>query len=84
MTANADVLRCIRCNGELVAGFLLDRDGSNRTRQARWVSGAPDDSFASGLWNRGAAQNIVTDTLPVTTWRCRDCGRLESFAHPEG
>lgn len=76
--------RCLRCDGELVVGYLLDRDGSSRTRQARWVSGAPDDSFASGLWNRSAAQNIVTDTLPVTTWRCRACGRLESFAHPEG
>jgi len=77
------MLRCIRCGGELDAGYLLDRDGSNRTRQARWVAGAPDDSFGSALWNRSAAQNIATDTLPVVTWRCRECGRLESFAQPE-
>ncbi len=75
--------RCLRCDGELELGYLLDRDGSSRTRQARWVSGVPDDSIASGLWHRSAAQHIVTDTLPVTTWRCRNCGCLESFAHLE-
>lgn len=80
MSREADVLRCRRCDGELVAGFLLDRDGSSRTRQACWVSGVPDDSITRALWNRGAVQNIATDTLPVTTFRCSNCGLLESFA----
>src|SRR3546814_959773 len=53
--------RCIRCDGDLEKGFVLDRDGSSRTRQTRWVNGEPDDSFGTGLWNRAAAQNIPTD-----------------------
>jgi hypothetical protein len=72
--------RCIRCDGELEKGFILDRDGSSRTRQTRWTNGELDDSVAGGLWNRAAAQNIPTDTLPVVTYRCKNCGRLEAFA----
>lgn len=73
---------CLRCNGQLEQGFLLDRDGGRGiTRQARWVRGELDDSLLGALFQRSAVQNIE-DTLPVVTWRCVDCGRLESFAHP--
>lgn len=83
MSEGQAMLRCLRCDGALDAGYLLDRDGGSRTRQARWAAGAPDNSVGSGLWNRGTVQNIATDTFVVVTWRCRECGRLESFAQPE-
>ncbi len=72
--------RCPRCDGELEKGFILDRDGSSHTRQPRWARGVPDDAPASQLWGRTTAQNIPTETLPVVTWRCKNCGRLEAFA----
>lgn len=71
---------CIRCDGELERGYILDRDGSNVTRQARWSVGEPDASFRTALWQRSAVQSIP-ETLAVITYRCRSCGRLESYAH---
>lgn len=67
--------RCIRCDGPLEQGFLLDRGHYDVSDQARWASGAPNTSF----WRAGAVQDEAR-TLPVVTFRCTSCGRLESFA----
>ena len=41
----------------------------------KWVAGEPESGFwSSGLKLRGKEQ------LPVTTYRCRRCGYLESYA----
>lgn len=69
--------RCIRCDGELEAGFLLDRGDYNVTSQTQWTSGLPNTSF----WRMSAAK-VGERILPVTTFRCKGCGRLESFAPP--
>lgn len=70
--------RCIRCDGELDAGFLIDKGDYNATHQAQWASGQPHTSF----WRMSAVQS-GSKVLPVTTYRCKRCGRLESFAHPD-
>lgn len=75
---------CPNCGGTLEKGYLLDRDGkSSISRQARWARGELDSSLMGALFQRSVTQN-VQDTLPVTTWRCLGCGKLESFALPEG
>lgn len=75
---------CRDCGGTREKGWLLDHDGkSSLSRQLRWVRGdLGSQSLLDTLFQRAAAQNIQ-ETLPVTTWRCTQCGRLESFAFPE-
>jgi hypothetical protein len=68
--------RCIRCDGELEKGFMVDKGDSDITRQAQWASGAPSTSF----WRLSAVES-GSKTLPVVTYRYKSCGRLESFAH---
>lgn len=69
--------RCIRCDGSLEVGFMVDKGDYNATSQAQWASGKPNTSF----WRMSAVQS-GNQTLPVVTYRCKSCGRLESFAHP--
>jgi hypothetical protein len=54
-------------------GFVLDRTHGGGDA-AKWVSGAPEKSFWSGIRLKGRAQ------YDVTAWRCRRCGYLESYA----
>lgn len=68
--------KCIRCDGELEKGFMIDSGDSGIGSQASWASGAPNTS----PWRFSAVQS-GNKTLPVVTYRCRSCGRLESFAH---
>jgi len=67
----------MRCDGQLEKGFLIDKGDSDIARQAKWASGEPSTAF----WKMSAVQS-GSETLPVTTYRCRNCGRLESFAKP--
>jgi hypothetical protein len=69
--------KCMRCDGQLERGFLIDKGDSDVTRQAMWASGEPSTSF----WSLSAVKSGST-MLPVTTLRCIKCGRLESFANP--
>lgn len=66
---------CLRCDGQMEQGFMLDAGDYNVTAQAKWSSGAPRTSF----WRLSAVPEGAK-TLAVTTWRCTRCGRLESFA----
>ena len=64
---------CIRCSGEMDPGFLLD-EGHGKRYVARWVAGEPRKSFWFGLSLKGR------QPLAVSTYRCRRCGYLESYA----
>ena len=68
--------KCIRCDGPLERGFMLDKGESNITSQAVWASGEPNTS-----WFRLSAAKSGSMTMPIITYRCKTCGRLESFAH---
>jgi hypothetical protein len=70
------VERCIRCDGELEKGFLVDKGESDFTHQAIWASGEPNTAFF-----RLSVVKSGNSKLPITTYRCKSCGRLESFAH---
>jgi hypothetical protein len=67
------VPECPRCRRSMEQGFLLDR-GRNRDSQTQWIAGAPESGFFIGLKLRGKRR------VPVTTFRCATCGRLESYA----
>ena len=65
--------QCIRCQAELEIGFMIDT--GHGVTQAQWASGEPN----SKLWRLSAIQS-GSRVLPVVTYRCKSCGRLESFA----
>jgi len=54
-------------------GYIVDEGYGKRT-VANWIAGAPERSIWTGLKTRGK------DKLDVTTFRCRRCGYLESYA----
>jgi len=56
-------------------GFLVDHAHA-ALRVGRWCPGTPDPSFWSGEMSRAQykAANVVT------TFRCPECGYLESYA----
>ena len=54
-------------------GYVIDEGYGTRT-VANWVSGEPERSIWTGLKLRGK------EKLSVTTYRCRRCGYLESYA----
>lgn len=68
--------RCVRCEGVLETGFMIDTGDSGIKRQVEWTSGQPKKSF----WRMSAMQK-ESRVLPVVTYRCTACGRLESFAN---
>jgi hypothetical protein len=67
---------CLRCNGSLEPGFLIDRTHMGFTAQAMWASGDPQPTALLAV----SVVASQSDTRNVVTYRCVDCGRLESFA----
>ena len=68
---------CIRCRTRMEDGYLLEAGESNARSVTRWVEGEPEKSFWTGLRLKGR------DVMPVTTYRCPQCGYLESYAEEE-
>jgi hypothetical protein len=56
-------------------GYFLDH-GHGVIFPIAWVAGMPKWSKWRGLKLKG------TTKMPVMTFRCAQCGRLDSFAHP--
>jgi hypothetical protein len=54
-------------------GFLVD---SNQAvfLQARWIAGSPERGWLGGV------KVDRTELRPITTYRCPNCGYLESYA----
>ena len=74
---SAEANRCPKCNGGMVQGFTFESEGPKRM-VSTWVEGAPDRSF----WHSGA-KVPAEKCVPVGTFRCSECGFLESYARPE-
>jgi hypothetical protein len=70
-------LECPRCRGRMEPGYVMDRGDQNSRHAAQWVEGPPERSFWTGLKLKDRA------VLPVTTYRCAECGYLESYATVE-
>ena len=67
---------CPKCQGEMEQGFVLDNTQGVQI-VSHWSSGQPKKSFWTGTKLSEDKQ------IPIGTFRCKDCGYLESFARPE-
>ena len=74
---NTEAIRCPKCDGVMVQGFIFDRADGGQRRVINWVDGAPDKAF----WT--VTRVPEEKCVPVGTFRCSTCGFLESYAHPE-
>lgn len=70
----ADPIRCPKCDGKMVRGFLFEAAGNEL---ASWVEGPPESS----VW--GSAKAPKDKRVPVGTFRCSGCGFLESYARQD-
>jgi ribosomal protein L40E len=70
----AHPVSCLRCNGRMEKGALLNRDSNGGKSLGQWVEGVPKRSIWTGLKLRGLK------LLPVTAFRCRNCGHIELYA----
>ena len=77
MSMNTKSIRCPKCGGEMVQGFIFDREEGGLRRVSNWVEGAPEKNF----WT--ATKVSKEKCIPVGTFRCSKCGFLESYASPE-
>jgi hypothetical protein len=68
-------LSCPRCGGSMEQGYIIDV-GYGKTAVPKWVAGEPTTS----LWAGGGLKLRGKDQLEVSTYRCRGCGYLESYA----
>ena len=64
---------CPRCTGSMEPGYVLEESYGKRG-PAKWIQGAPEFSGWTGLKLSGRQQ------IKITTYRCRSCGYLESYA----
>ena len=79
---NTEAIRCPKCNGVMVQGFIADYKGDDRRRVSEWVEGAPGKPSWFGWFGTGVPAPREK-CLPVGTFRCSVCGFLESYARPE-
>lgn len=71
----ARVPGCPTCRTTMEEGFTLDRAQGGVAAQSAWVDGVPEPSIWTGLRLTGRMRP------PATTWRCPECGLLESYAN---
>jgi hypothetical protein len=55
-------------------GYTIDESHGGNRKVPTWVLGEPERSIWTGLKLRGK------ERLQVSTYRCRRCGYLESYA----
>ena len=71
------VINCPKCQGLMEEGFIIDRGDYNVGMVNTWVEGEPVKSFWSGIKVKNKQQFLVK------TFRCSNCGFLESYAVDE-
>ncbi len=64
--------KCPKCDGDMVRGFILVFAYG---RSVDWHEGVPRKS----LWQRTSEPN--TEGIPVTAFRCSNCGFMEFYSH---
>jgi hypothetical protein len=68
---------CGKCGGKMDLGFVPDaRRGDEQTQQ--WRAGQAQSSFWFGV-----TSDRDEAPIPVRTFRCTECGFLESYARPD-
>ncbi len=74
-----EAIRCPKCNGVMVQGWISDMKGSEFNCVSKWVEGVP----GKPTWFGSIIPAPAEKCIPVGTFRCSGCGFLESYAHPE-
>ena len=59
---------CPKCSGDMQKGFIADTEAMGHQTRQHWGTGIK--VLGAGLDN----------ALPVSTYRCTQCGYLESYA----
>lgn len=70
-------LKCLRCQGRMTLGFVLDRGDANAKGRQYWFQGIPQKSWWQGI------RTSDLPTAPTVTYRCDKCGYLESYTDTE-
>ena len=78
LSISTKAIKCPKCNGEMVQGFIFDRADGGTRRVINWVEGAPEKSK---FWT--VTRVPEEKCVPVGTFRCSMCGFLESYAHQD-
>ncbi len=71
------VINCVKCEGFMEEGFIADRGDYEVKTVNKWVEGKPVKSFWTGIKVSGRQQ------IEIRTYRCANCGYLESYAVEE-
>lgn len=70
-------VKCIRCQARMECGYLPDGGDTNLLFRHWWAAG----TYKLDCWKH---PKVSRDQLvPVTTYRCPNCGYLESYAMQE-
>ena len=69
----AQAKECPKCMGAMVDGFVVDHTHGGATVSS-WIEGAAQKSIWTGIKLTGSTP------IEITTWRCRRCGFIESYA----
>ncbi len=69
-------INCLRCQTPMEVGFMADVGDYSVVQQTRWCRGQPNPSF----WGGEVQHKQMRQGLRVLTYRCPNCGYLESYA----
>ena len=69
----AESLSCYGCQGPSTRGILVEHQDPH---QVRWVSGTARGGRAGAFFGEGSGDR---ERYRVVTYRCTQCGALESF-----
>ncbi len=67
---------CLRCRARMEGGYVADATYGGQLQQ-NWSPGEPRQSFWTGL------KTDKGHIVPIFTYRCPQCGYLESYALPQ-
>ena len=74
----AQTLSCPKCGSSMEAGVILEKDYATRDKPSEWIKGGVEADLETGLL-LGKAKG---QTYSIATYRCLNCGFLESYAGP--
>ena len=73
-TMQNETTKCVKCGGEMSAGFILNMGFRAAAGASTWQEGDPEPSFWTGI------KHFEKEKHPITVYRCTACGYLESYA----
>jgi hypothetical protein len=74
-------LSCLRCQGDMETGFTVDNAYYMRAVSS-WMPGAPEFRTFFGKSKIALTKMKDRTAISTTTYRCKACGYLESYAGP--